>query len=336
MSKQLIDPFEDVSKRKQRDKDDTWVRRNVYDNRVGVVNREGRPARKTIRRSQLKGNLAGAGAGAALGAGTGALYRGRTGAKVGAFLGGLTGQSVGMEVGRRRGIRAAEAKGQFDYRKVKKSAPDRVYGFTTPAIGQTRVVSARRPAGSKGAEPRLERTIVRARRSNRDHLGKWTHSTKLKGRGNRLLQVKKAAQLPMISNATHVGVLVPSGKHVSHANDFERFTGLSGSYSGLPARTTNGSTKLGHYVKGRDSAARAFVGKAAGLQTAQQLGMRGVFRLGRLGAKPAFGLNRVGQGVYDAGKLSANRTAQAGAGGVLAGGLGASAVDNRRGRKVTG
>lgn len=152
------------------------------------------------------------------------------------------------------------------------SAPDRVYGFTTPAIGQTRTVSAIRPTARANTYGRAMKDSVklRSRRGNRDALGRFT-GPKNKGHGTRLLEVKKNGYggaglpdrvmgftTPAIGQTREVKALRPTGKHVGTANNYELHHRLEG-YSGMP-RGAKAST-LGHYKKGRDKAAGEFTGK---------------------------------------------------------------------------
>lgn len=71
------------------------------------------------------------------------------------------------------------------------------------------------------------------------------------------------ASTPSIGQTRQVATPSLKGGFRATGLKLERFTGLSGDYSGMPEnRGKKGAHKLGHYKKGRDRAAREFVGKS--------------------------------------------------------------------------
>lgn len=67
---------------------------------------------------------------------------------------------------------------------------------------------------------------------------------------------------PMIGKTRQVSTPSLKGGFRATGLKLERFTGLSGDYSGMPEnRGKKGAHKLGHYKKGRDQAAKEFTGK---------------------------------------------------------------------------
>lgn len=79
---------------------------------------------------------------------------------------------------------------------------------------------------------------------------------------------------PMIGKTRQVATPSLKGGFRATGLKLERFTGLGGDYSGMPEnRGRKGAHKLGHYKKGRDRAAREFVGKSESFDEADLAAM---------------------------------------------------------------
>lgn len=148
------------------------------------------------------------------------------------------------------------------------------------------------------------------------------------------------APTPMIGQTRKVGALVPTGKHVSHANKLERHTPLPG-YRKQPSGK-NAQRLLRVKGGGRDRAAGEYKGKLvvatkADAQPVEKASTKPFqsFGAGRANAKQGFKVKRGGTLRYRAGQASADNRVVAGTAVGSTAGVGA-AVHHRRKRSEVG
>lgn len=158
---------------------------------------------------------------------------------------------------------------------------------------------------AQGRDEQIQREVARSNKGGKKGVRKAVSGP----RGANFPDRTMGASTPMIGQTRTAGMLVPTGKYVSHANDLERFTPLAG-YRKQPSGK-NAQRLLHVKNKGRDRAAREYRGEVTvaskGMLVAKSGGLatlRNGFSMG--GGQAKQGARRL-KTFYDVGRANAGQ-----------------------------